>query len=306
MANIRAAKILDNISLIIIGSGASIFYYYLEKSMASNQNLGSFMTIALILLISVFTQLLLNNINRSRQALRESNETLEQKVIERTQDLRESEIKYRTIFENSGAATIIIEKDMTISLANSVFVSFSGFSRGEIEFKKSFLDFLDEKSHRTISDGEGFLSIDKNLECKLIDRERDQKDMLITIAPIPGTDKCVASLTDISELKEAERQIYHQAFHDTLTNLPNRALFMEHLSMAIKRGKRRQDYHFAILYLDIDRFKLVNDSLGHSVGDNLLTVFADRLQGSLRDIDTLARLGGDEFVILLEDIEGGN
>jgi diguanylate cyclase (GGDEF)-like protein/PAS domain S-box-containing protein len=305
MANIRAAKILDKISLIIIGSGASIFYYYLEKSMASNQNLGSFMTIALILLISLFTQLLLNNINRSRQALRESNETLEQKVIERTQELRESEIKYRTIFENSGAATIIIEKDMTISLANSVFVSFSGFSRGEIEFKKSFLDFLDEKSHRTISDGEGFLSIDKNLECRLIDRERDQKDVLITIAPIPGTDKCVASLTDISELKEAERQIYHQAFHDTLTNLPNRALFMEHLNMAIKRGKRRQDYHFAVLYLDIDRFKLVNDSLGHSVGDNLLTAFADRLQGSLRDIDTLARLGGDEFVILLEDIEDG-
>jgi diguanylate cyclase (GGDEF)-like protein/PAS domain S-box-containing protein len=305
MANIRAAKILDKISLIIIGSGASIFYYYLEKSMASNQNLGSFMTIALILLISLFTQLLLNNINRSRQALRESNETLEQKVIERTQELRDSEIKYRTIFENSGAATIIIEKDMTISLANSVFVSFSGFSRGEIEFKKSFLDFLDEKSHRTISDGEGFLSIDKNLECRLIDRERDQKDVLITIAPIPGTDKCVASLTDISELKEAERQIYHQAFHDTLTNLPNRALFMEHLNMAIKRGKRRQDYHFAVLYLDIDRFKLVNDSLGHSVGDNLLTAFADRLQGSLRDIDTLARLGGDEFVILLEDIEDG-
>jgi diguanylate cyclase (GGDEF)-like protein/PAS domain S-box-containing protein len=306
MANIRAAKILDEISLIIIGSGASIFYYYLEKSMASNQNLGSFMTIALILLISLFTQLLLNNINRSRQALRESNETLEQKVIERTQELRDSEIKYRTIFENSGAATIIIEKDMTISLANSVFVSFSGFSRGEIEFKKSFLDFLDEKSHRTISDGEGFLSIDKNLECRLIDRERDQKDVLITIAPIPGTDKCVASLTDISELKEAERQIYHQAFHDTLTNLPNRALFMEHLNMAIKRGKRRQDYHFAVLYLDIDRFKLVNDSLGHSVGDNLLTAFADRLQGSLRDIDTLARLGGDEFVILLEDIEDGH
>jgi diguanylate cyclase (GGDEF)-like protein/PAS domain S-box-containing protein len=306
MANKKMAKLLDQISLVIIGTGASLFYYYLEKSVGSGRSLGSFVTIALILIISIFTQLLINNINRSRQALRESNETLEQKVIERTKELRESEIKYRTIFENSGAATTIIEKDMTISLANSVFVNFSGFNRGEIEFKKSFFDFLDEKSQRTILDGEGFLSTDKNLECKFIGREHNQKDILITIAPIPGTDNCVASLTDISELKEAERQISHQAFHDTLTNLPNRALFMEHLNMAIKRGLRRDDYHFAVLYLDIDRFKLVNDSLGHSVGDNLLTAFADRIQGSLRDIDTLARLGGDEFVILLEDIEVGN
>lgn len=306
MANKIITNSLDRISLVIIGTGASLFYYYLEKSVASGQSLGSFVTIALILIISVFTQLLINNINRSRQALRESNETLEQKVIERTEELRDSEIKYRTIFENSGAATIIIERDMTISLANSVFVDFSGYSRGEIEYNKSFFDFFDDKSHRTILDGEGFLSIDKNLECKFIGREHNPKDILITIAPIPGTDKCVASLTDISELKEAERQISHQAFHDTLTNLPNRALFMEHLNMAIKRNKRREEYHFAVLYLDIDRFKLVNDSLGHGVGDNLLTAFADRIQSSLRDIDTLARLGGDEFVILLEDIEDGH
>ncbi len=306
MADHKMANSLDRFSLVIIGTGASLFYYYLEKSMAADQNLGSMVTIAMILIISMFTQLLINNINRSRQALRESNETLEQKVIERTKELRDSEIKYRTIFENSGAATIIIEKDMTISLANSVFVNICGFSRGEVESKKSIFDFLDAKAHRKILDDEGFLSLDKNLECKLIDRERAQKDMLITITPISGTDKCVASLTDISELKEAERQITHQAFHDTLTNLPNRTLFMEHLDMAIKRGKRRQDYHFAVLYLDIDRFKLVNDSLGHSVGDNLLTAFADRIQDSLRDIDTLARLGGDEFVILLEDIEEGN
>jgi diguanylate cyclase (GGDEF)-like protein/PAS domain S-box-containing protein len=299
-------KSLDRISLIIIGSGASLFYYYLEKSMAAGQSLGSLVTIAMILLISIFTQLLINNINRSRQALRESNETLEQKVVERTTELRESEIKYRTIFENTGAATIIIEKDMTISLANSVFVGFSGVSRAEIEFNKSFFDFLDDNSRRTILDNEGFLCTNQNLECKFVDQEGNLKDILITIAPIPGTDKSVASLTDISNLKEAERQISHQAFHDTLTNLPNRALFVEHLNMAIKRGRRRDDYHFAVLYLDIDRFKLVNDSLGHTVGDNLLIAFADRIQDSLRDIDTLARLGGDEFVILLEDIEEGN
>ena len=112
----------------------------------------------------------------------------------------------------------------------------------------------------------------------------------------------MASLTDITELKDAERQIYFQAFHDALTRLPNRALFLEHLSMAIKRAKRRPDYHFAVIYLDIDRFKLVNDSLGHGAGDDLLVAFAGRIRESLRDIDILARLGGDEFVILLEDV----
>ncbi|MBW2481930.1 MAG: EAL domain-containing protein [Deltaproteobacteria bacterium] len=294
---------LDQFGLIIIGTGASAFYYYLEESMAQDQSLGSFITIAIILLISMFTQLLINNINRSSEALRESNETLEQKVIERTKELRESEVLYRTIFENTGAATVIIEDDMTISLANSVFVNMSGFGKGEIEQKKSFFDFLDEKSHRNVLNDVGFLSNEQNLECKFINKEREEKDIFLTITTIPGTENNVASLTDISELKEAERQISHQAFHDTLTNLPNRALFMEHLNMAIKRGKRRTDYHFAVLYLDIDRFKLVNDSLGHSAGDNLLNAFSERIQNSLRDIDTLARLGGDEFVILLEDIE---
>jgi diguanylate cyclase (GGDEF)-like protein len=76
--------------------------------------------------------------------------------------------------------------------------------------------------------------------------------------------------------------------------------------MAIKRTKRRPDYHFAVIYLDIDRFKLVNDSLGHSAGDDLLVAFAERIRESLREIDILARLGGDEFVILLEDIEAGD
>jgi len=294
---------LDKIGLVIVGTGASLFYYYLEESMAQDQSLGSFITIAIILLISMFTQLLINNINRSREALQESNETLEQKVIERTKELHDSEVLYRTIFENTGAATIIIQDDMTISLANSVLVNMSGYGKGEIEFKKTIVDFLDEKSSRAILSDEGFLNNQESLECKFINKQREEKDILLSITSIPGTEDHVASLTNISALKEAERQISHQAFHDTLTNLPNRALFLEHLNMAIKRGKRRPNYHFAVLYMDIDRFKLVNDSLGHYVGDNLLKAFAKRIRDSLRDIDTLARLGGDEFVILIEDIE---
>jgi diguanylate cyclase (GGDEF)-like protein/PAS domain S-box-containing protein len=300
---------LDSIGLVIIGSGVSFFYYYFEKSILSSPSLTIFITVGIILLISFFTQLLINNINRSKEALREANETLEIKVRERTAELRESEMKYRTIFENTGAATVIIEKDMTISLANSEFAHISGFEKNEIENIKSWLNFIDEKTQHKIRNGEiikkhlQFDQIPPNFECKFIDKDDDRKDMLCSLAAIPGSDKSVVSLADITELKEAERQIYHQAFHDTLTGLPNRALFMEHLNMAVKRAKRRDQYRFAVLYLDIDRFKLVNDSLGHSVGDRLISAFADRIQESLRDIDTLGRFGGDEFVILLEDIE---
>ena len=300
---------LDNMGLIIIGTGVSFFYYYFEKTILASPDLTIFITVGIILLISLFTQLLINNVNRSQEALREANETLEEKVRERTAELRESEIKYRTIFENTGAATIIVENDMIISLANSEFANISGFEKNEIEHVKSWLHFIDEKTQRKIRNGEAVPDplepgqIVPNFDCKFIDKDSIQKDMLCTLAAIPGSDKSVVSLADITELKEAERQISHQAFHDTLTNLPNRALFMEHLTMAVKRAKRRDDYRFAVLYLDIDRFKLVNDSLGHSVGDSLLEAFASRIQASLRDIDTLARFGGDEFVILLEDIE---
>ena len=300
---------LDNIGLLIIGTGVSFFYYYFEKTILASPNLTIFITVGIILLISLFTQLLINNINRSKEALREANETLELKVRERTAELHESEMKYRTIFENTGAATIIVEDDMIISLSNSEFAKISGFEKNEIENIKSWLHFIDEKAQRKIHHGEivpnhqEFGQIPPHFECKFIGKNNTQKDMLCTLAAIPGSDKSVVSLADITELKEAERQIYHQAFHDTLTSLPNRALFMEHLNMAVKRAKRRDDYRFAVLYLDIDRFKLVNDSLGHSVGDRLIEAFADRIQESLRDIDTLGRFGGDEFVILLEDIE---
>jgi diguanylate cyclase (GGDEF)-like protein/PAS domain S-box-containing protein len=300
---------LDNMGLIIIGTGVSFFYYYFEKTILASPDLTIFITVGIILLISLFTQLLINNVNRSQEALREANETLEEKVRERTAELRESEMKYRTIFENTGAATIIVENDMIISLANSEFANISGFEKNEIEHVKSWLHFIDEKTQRKIRNGEVVPDplepgqIVPNFDCKFIDKDSIQKDMLCTLAAIPGSDKSVVSLADITELKEAERQISHQAFHDTLTNLPNRALFMEHLTMAVKRAKRRDNYRFAVLYLDIDRFKLVNDSLGHSVGDSLLEAFASRIQASLRDIDTLARFGGDEFVILLEDIE---
>ena len=115
--------------------------------------------------------------------------------------------------------------------------------------------------------------------------------------------RMAGSQTDITSRKRAEEQLLFDAFHDTLTGLPNRALFMDRLTQAIERKKRRSDYMFAVLFLDLDRFKVINDSLGHPIGDKLLVACARILESSLRSIDTVSRLGGDEFILLLDDIK---
>jgi diguanylate cyclase (GGDEF)-like protein/PAS domain S-box-containing protein len=114
--------------------------------------------------------------------------------------------------------------------------------------------------------------------------------------------RMAGSQTDISDRKQAESQLLHDALHDALTGLPNRALFINRLEMALQRARRSPRSRFAVLFLDLDRFKVINDSLGHRVGDELLVAIAERLRGSVRVIDTVARLGGDEFGFLLEGL----
>jgi PAS domain S-box-containing protein len=134
------------------------------------------------------------------------------------------------------------------------------------------------------------------------------------------TDKLVIVNRDITERKRAEELLAHNAFHDGLTNLPNRALFLDRLQHALTLSKRHSNYKFAVLLIDVDEFKIINDSLGHSAGDELLVKIGQRLKDAVRQADTvsrprntglsdkrssddtLARLGGDEFAILLDDI----
>lgn len=120
------------------------------------------------------------------------------------------------------------------------------------------------------------------------------------------TPNLIFQIQDITDRKQAEDRLHHDAFHDALTGLPNRALFVDHVKLAIAKLQRRADQTFAVLYLDLDRFKVVNDSLGHMGGDQLLVGIARRLESSLRPGDTIARLGGDEFTVLLEDIGDGS
>ena len=113
----------------------------------------------------------------------------------------------------------------------------------------------------------------------------------------------VGSLTDINDRKIAEEKLLHDAQHDELTQLCNRSLLTDRLQHTILRGNRRKRYQFAVLFLDLDRFKIVNDSLGHAIGDRLLISVARRLEQCVREVDTVARLGGDEFAIILDDIQ---
>lgn len=118
--------------------------------------------------------------------------------------------------------------------------------------------------------------------------------------------RIAGSQTDISEQKEFEAKLFRDATTDALTQLPNRAIILERLQEAIQRTNQNQDYLFAVLFLDLDRFKYINDSLGHPAGDELLITVAGLLKSQLRGSDIVARLGGDEFVILLEDIRDAN
>jgi len=110
------------------------------------------------------------------------------------------------------------------------------------------------------------------------------------------------TLVDISARKKVEERLAHNAFHDPLTDLPNRNLFRDRLEVAMTRARRHASASFAVVYLDLDRFKLINDSLGHRAGDQVLLIIAERLSEAVEEGDTLARLGGDEFAVLLEDL----
>ena len=114
--------------------------------------------------------------------------------------------------------------------------------------------------------------------------------------------RVAGSMTDITERRRSERMLRHSAFHDDLTGLPNRALFLDRLGHALARS-HRSAHLFGVLFLDLDGFKLVNDSLGHRLGDELLVLIARRLEAAVRPGDTVARLGGDEFIVLVDDMD---
>ena len=148
----------------------------------------------------------------------------------------------------------------------------------------------------------------EHYETVRVRKDGTRVEVSVSISPILDaqgqTVGATAITRDISYRRQAERQLLHGALHDAVTDLPNRASFLERVSQALARMRRDPDYRFGVLFVDCDHFKAVNDSLGHAAGDRLLVEIARRLRASVRPGDVVARLGGDEFTLLLEDVTG--
>ncbi|MFC0254424.1 putative bifunctional diguanylate cyclase/phosphodiesterase [Massilia consociata] len=215
------------------------------------------------------------------------------------------------VFENAHEAIIVMDAEYRVQAVNQAFTSITGFSAAEIigttlaslpwndgehGFYETVWPQLDGNNH-----WQGELAgVRKN-------GERYPAWVAVTTIRDPEGDvsNYMAMLSDISERKRAEEQVRHQAEHDALTGLPNRVLFLDRMQQALATWRRQRD-RFAVLFLDLDRFKAINDSHGHKVGDAVLREVAARLTGCVRRVDTISRLGGDEFVVLLADIGGAD
>ncbi len=344
--------------------------------------------------------------------------------------IRQSETMYRSIFETTGSATIIIEDNFIISMANREFETLSGFRKEEIEGRKSFAEFVDRKDTEKLNEYREIRRMTedaapRSYDLRFVDRLMNVKNVYMTVAMIPGTRRSVGSLLDITEQKHYqeslsksyktmrdiikhapigifiankwgevefvnpemlqisgdtreqflslslfrllayqriglvemmkrglegeffrldgveytshfgkrttirnfigtpfdeggerkllmfveditkqkfnELQLAHLATHDMLTGLPNRVLFLDRLKVALANAQRFSQT-FAVMLFDLDKFKDVNDELGHKMGDQLLALVGERVIGVLRQSDSLARMGGDEFLVLLTNM----
>lgn len=222
------------------------------------------------------------------------------------QALRKSEATLRTISDNLPALVAYVDANEMYQFANWTYEDWFGLRPDQV-VGRSMREVLGGDYARAkpyIDEALSGARAEHERDVFMNKRHRHLHNVYIPSADANGRTVGFSILaTDISERKALENELTHRAFHDALTGLPNRALFEDRLHQALERGKRHGTT-LGLLYLDIDHFKKINDTLGHQVGDEVLRSFAGRLVQYVRTTDTVARLGGDEFVILMEEIKG--
>ena len=223
------------------------------------------------------------------------------------EDLEASRSRYADLYDFAPITYLTLDKDGLIREVNLTGAGLLGVERRRL-INKPFSVFVIKDDRDTLRE---HLRETLRMESRQVSEVRiKRKDGSVVVAQLQsvaaeGNDgdspSCRTAAIDITERKRMEEEIRHQAQHDALTGLPNRKLFLRILSIELaqaQRGRKR----FAVLFLDLDRFKQINDTLGHDIGDKLLKEFAERLRRSVRESDTISRLGGDEFNILLTGI----
>lgn len=261
---------------------------------------------ALVLLFDIYTVFQHFQLQRLRKALAKRNEL------------------FQLITENAADMIAVVDTEGNRLYNSPAYQTVMGYSPDELRGQSSGEQIhpADRARVKQAAEKAQLCGRGETLEYRMRHKDGSWRVLESTASAVYGPsgeiEKLVIVNRDITERKRAEEMLAHQSLHDVLTNLPNRALFLDRLQHAVTRARRHADYSFAVLFIDLDEFKVLNDSLGHSAGDELLMQISRRLTSSFRETDTvsrtandnsepadtegLARLGGDEFTVLLEDI----
>ncbi len=217
--------------------------------------------------------------------------------------LRRASQDYRAVFEVTSAATAVVDESGAIAMANSAFERISGYSRGELEGVRPWAEFISPSDMDRVREQVAAVHADpsaspRSARFDFVDRTGQTLHVLATVAAMPRARRTVVSLLNLTERQEVEEQLLHNAFHDGLTGLPNRLSLLDRIETLLSQRDDEAGRRFALVLMGLDSFRVINDVLGHRIGDLLLQAVTRRLE-RLQEIDTLARCGGDVFGLLL-------